>query len=631
MDLLSPIKDHHSERRLFASRVAMAAVIGVLLCGSVVARLVQLQVFDHEVFAEKSQGNRIRIEALPPTRGLIFDRKGRVLAENLPAYQLELIPEQVADLDDTLKRLADIELIDRKEIPAIRSRSVQGPRFKPVTLRVRLSDSEIANFAIQRPRFPGVDFQPRLVRHYPNGESIAHALGYVGAVDTSDLQRLDAAAYVATAHTGKTGIEYKFETDLHGSPGYRQVVTNARGRQIPTDTRELALSLDNKESPLPGANVYLSIDLDLQLLATEELAGRRGSVVAIDPENGEILALVSAPAFDPNIFATGMSTDDFTALQSDPGQPLFNRAVRGAYPPGSTIKPMLALAALETGATNLTRRNFCRGFYTLPKSTHRYRDWKPKGHGAMDLHDAIAQSCDVYFYEISTVIGIDRMHSFLDQFGLGQYTGIDMVGEHRGLVPSKEWKRSAFRNRADQTWFPGETVIASIGQGFMLATPLQLANATAALAMRGKRFRPHLVAATEDPITGARTLIAPQALNDVDITNEFYWESVISAMHDVMQGERGTARAAGRGASYEMAGKSGTSQVFSVGQDEEYDEEEIAEHLRDHALFISFAPVDNPKIAVAVIVENGRSGSRTAAPIARAMMDRYLGVNPDAL
>jgi penicillin-binding protein 2 len=631
MDLLSPIKDHHSERRLFASRVAMAAVIGVLLCGSVVARLVQLQVFDHEVFAEKSQGNRIRIEALPPTRGLIFDRKGRVLAENLPAYQLELIPEQVADLDDTLKRLADIELIDRKEISAIRSRAVQGPRFKPVTLRVRLSDSEIANFAIQRPRFPGVDFQPRLVRHYPNGESIAHALGYVGAVDISDLQRLDAAAYVATAHTGKTGIEYKFETDLHGSPGYRQVVTNARGRQIPTDTRELALSLDNKESPLPGANIYLSIDLDLQLLATEELAGRRGSVVAIDPENGEILALVSAPAFDPNIFATGMSTDDFTALQSDPGQPLFNRAVRGAYPPGSTIKPMLALGALEIGATNLTRRNFCRGFYTLPKSTHRYRDWKPQGHGAMDLHDAIAQSCDVYFYEISTVIGIDRMHSFLDQFGLGQYTGIDMVGEHRGLVPSKEWKRSAFRNRADQTWFPGETVIASIGQGFMLATPLQLANATAALAMRGKRFRPHLVAATEDPISGARTMIAPQALNDVDITNEFYWESVISAMHDVMQGERGTARAAGRGASYEMAGKSGTSQVFSVGQDEEYDEEEIAEHLRDHALFISFAPVDNPKIAVAVIVENGRSGSRTAAPIARAMMDRYLGVNPDAL
>ena len=631
MDLLSPIKDHHSERRLFGGRVVLAAVIGFLMCGSVVARLVQLQIVDHELFAEKSQGNRMRIEAIPPTRGLILDRKGRVLAENLPAYQLELIPEQVADLDDTLNRLAAMKFIDNEEIPAISALARRGPRFKPVTLRVRLSDAEIANFAIQRPRFPGVDFQPRLLRNYPNGESVAHALGYVGAVDTSDLQRLDAAAYVATAHTGKTGIEHNFETNLHGSPGYRQVVTNARGRQVPTDTRELAPSLEERVSPLPGANLYLSLDLDLQLLATEALRGRRGSVVAIDPQSGEILALVSAPAFDPNIFATGMSTDDYRTLHSDPGQPLFNRAVRGAYPPGSTIKPMLALAALETGATNLTRRNFCRGYFTLPESTHRYRDWKPEGHGEMDLHDAIAQSCDVYFYEISNTIGIDRMHTYLDQFGLGQYTGIDMVGEHRGLVPSTEWKRSAFRNRADQIWFPGETVIASIGQGFMLATPLQLANATAALSMHGKRFRPHLVAAIEDPINGTRTIIAPERLPDVDIANEFYWQSVISAMHDVMQGERGTARAAGRGASYEMAGKSGTAQVFSIAQEETYEEEEIEEHLKDHALFISFAPIDNPKIAIAVIVENGSSGSRTAAPIARAMMDRYLGIDPDAL
>jgi penicillin-binding protein 2 len=631
MKLLPPIKDHHSERQLFAGRVALSAVIGMLLCGTVVARLVQLQVVDHQLFAEKSQGNRIRIEAIPPTRGLIYDRKGRILAENLPAYQLELVPEQVEDLDDTLSRLAQIGLIDREEIPTIRSVSLRGPRFKPVTLRVSLSDAEISNFAIQRPRFPGVDFQPRLVRHYPNGESVAHALGYVGAVDTSDLQRLDAAAYVATAHTGKTGIEHNFETDLHGTPGYRQVVANARGRQVPPDTRELSLSLEEKQSPLPGANLYLSLDIDLQILATEALRGRRGAAVAIDPENGEILALVSAPAFDPNIFATGMSTNDFRALQSDPGQPLFNRAVRGAYPPGSTIKPMLALAALETGATNLTRRNFCRGYYTLPNSTHRYRDWKPQGHGAMDLHDAIAQSCDVYFYEISTAIGIDRIHSYLDHFGLGRYTGIDMVGEHRGLVPSREWKRSVFHNRADQTWFPGETVIASIGQGYMLATPLQLANATAALATHGKRFTPHLVAAIEDPLSGTRHIIAPERLNDVDIENEFYWQSVIAAMHDVMQGERGTARAAGRGASYEMAGKSGTAQVFSLAQEESYEEEEVEEHLKDHALFISFAPIDNPKIAIAVIVENGSSGSRTAAPIARAMMDRYLGVNAGGL
>ena len=631
MDLLSPIKDHHSETRLFVGRVALSAIIGVLLCGTVVARLIQLQVVDHELFAEKSHGNRIRIEALPPTRGLILDRKGRILAENLPAYQLELIPEQVSDLDATLNGLAAIELIKREDIPRIRSLSQRGPRFKPVTLRVRLSDTEIANFAIQRPRFPGVDFQPRLVRHYPDGEAVAHALGYVGAVDTMDLQRLDAAAYVASAHTGKTGIEYKFEANLHGDPGYQQVVTNARGRQVPRDSRELSDSLEAKVSPLPGDNLYLSLDLDLQLLATDALRGHRGAIVAIDPENGDILALVSAPAFDPNIFASGMSTDDFRALRTDPGQPLFNRAVRGAYPPGSTIKPMLALAALETGATNLTRRNFCRGFYTLPESTHRYRDWKPEGHGAMDLHDAIAQSCDVYFYEISTAIGIDRMHSYLDQFGLGQYTGIDIVGEHRGLVPSREWKRSAFRNPADQTWFPGETVIASIGQGYMLATPLQLANATAAMATRGTRFRPHIVAATEDPLSGTRDIVAPQRLDDVDIDNDYYWESVVSAMHDVMQSDTGTARASGLGASYEMAGKSGTAQVFSIAQEESYEEEEIAEHLRDHALFISFAPLANPKIAVAVVVENGSSGSRTAAPMARAIMDRYLGINPDAL
>jgi penicillin-binding protein 2 len=631
MNLLDPIKDHYSERRLFAGRVALSAVIGVLMCGTVVARLVQLQVVDHELFAEKSQGNRIRIEALPPIRGLIFDRKGRILAENLPAYQLELIPEQVADLDDTLNRLAEIELIDRTDIPRITSLSRSGPRFKPVTLRVRLSDTEIANFAIQRPRFPGVDFQPRLVRHYPDGEAVAHALGYVGAVDTSDLQRLDAAAYVATAHTGKTGIEQKFETALHGSPGYQQVVTNARGRQVPPDSRELSASLEEKLSPLPGNNLYLSIDLDLQLLVTEKLRDHRGAVVAIDPQNGEILVLVSAPAFDPNIFASGMSTNDFSTLQSDPGQPLFNRAVRGAYPPGSTIKPMLSMAALQTGATNLTRRNFCRGFYTLPDSTHRYRDWKPQGHGAMDLHDAITQSCDVYFYEISTVLGIDQMHTYLDQFGLGQYTGIDMAGEHRGLVPSREWKKGAFSNRADQTWFPGETVIASIGQGYMLATPLQLANAAAAMATHGKRFRPHIVAATEDPLSGTRTIVRPERLADVDIQNEFYWQSVVAAMHDVMQSDRGTARAAGLGASYEMAGKSGTAQVFSIGQEESYEEEDIEEHLRDHALFISFAPIDNPKIAVAVVVENGSSGSRTAAPIARAVMDRYLGANPGAL
>ena len=628
--LLSPIKDIHSERRMFLSRVVLAAVVSILLLGMVIARLVQLQVVDHELFAEKSQGNRVRIEPVPPIRGLVFDRRDRVLAENLPAYQLELVPEQVADIDDTLKRLASINLIEFEDIPRIKDLSRSGPRFKPVTLKFRLTDEEIASFAIQRPRFPGVDFRPRLVRHYPDGTLVSHAVGYVGALSTDDLERLDPAAYAGTSHTGKTGVESSFESDLHGDAGYRHLITNARGRQVPSDTSELLDSLPFDETPMPGANVYLSIDLDLQRIATQALEGRRGALVAIDPQNGEILALVSAPAFDPNLFAVGMSTSQYRELSESPDRPLFNRAVRGAYPPGSTIKPMLALAALEKNATNLTRKTVCHGYFQLPNDDHRYRDWKPEGHGPVDLHDAIAQSCDVYFYEISGDIGIDAMHDYLTRFGLGSKTDVDIGGESTGLVPSREWKRSHFSDRDNQRWYHGETVIASIGQGYMLATPLQLASAAAALATRGKRYRPHMVAAVEDALTGERRMVQPEPLPDVEISNEFYWENVLGAMHDVMQGPRGTARAVGFGAPYEMAGKSGTAQVVSIAQDEEYDDAELEERQRDHALFIAFAPLDEPRIAVALIVENGESGSGVAAPIARAVMDAYLGYGDDA-
>lgn len=629
MSLISPIKDHHSEQRLFVSRVILSSVIGIILLGIVVGRLVQLQVFDNELFAEKSLGNRVRIEILPPIRGLIYDRRGRILAENLPAYQLELIPEQVPDIDDTLARLAEIGLIEADDIPRLIDLSQRGARFKPVTLRFRLSDDEIADFAIRRPRFPGVDFQPRLVRNYPDGETIAHAIGYVGAISTADLQRLQHSSYAGTSHTGKTGVEHFNEELLHGDVGFRPVVTNARGRQVPTGSRSFSKTLTAGKSPSPGSNLYLTIDLDLQRVATDLLAGRRGSIVAIDPNNGDILALVSAPTFDPNLFAVGMSSSVYKALVNNESRPLFNRAVVGTYPPGSTIKPILALAALETGATNLTRRTLCIGWYSLPGSTHRYRDWRPRGHGEVDLHDAITQSCDVYFYEISRDIGIDRMHYYLDQFGLGKRTGLDITGESSGLVPSRAWKKQAFRERADQVWFPGETVIAVIGQGYLLASPLQLANATAALATRGKRYQPRMVAAFEDALTGKRTILVPERLPDVQIENEFYWDSVIAAMHDVLQSSTGTARAAARGANYEMAGKSGTAQVFSIAQNEEYNEDEIDELLRDHALFIAFAPLDAPQIAVAVIVENGSSGSGVAAPMARAIMDEYLGMNEE--
>ncbi|MCH7637040.1 MAG: penicillin-binding protein 2 [Proteobacteria bacterium] len=630
MDLLSSIKDHHSERRLFISRVALTATFGFVLLGIVIARLVQLQVYDYELFAEQSLDNRYRIEAVPPTRGLIYDRRGRVLAENLPAYQLELIPEQVDDLDDTLQRLAALELIAAEDIPRFKDLSQSGPRFKPVSLNSRLTDEEIANFAIQRPRFPGVDFQPRLVRHYPHGEAIAHVVGYIAALSKSDLQRLDRSQYAGTAHTGKTGVENSYESNLHGDVGHNNVVTNALGRRVPAESSGFLDALPTNVAPAPGDDIYLSLDLDLQLLATKALEGRRGAVVAIDPWTGEILALVSAPAFDPNLFALGMTTSQFSALQNDPEQPLFNRAIRGAYPPGSTIKPMLAIAALETGATNLTRTTFCRGYFVLPGTTHRYRDWKPAGHGEVDLHTAISQSCDVYFYEIGVDLGIDNMHDYLDRFGLGHASGIDIGGEHNGLVPSREWKRNAFRDPADQRWYHGETVIASIGQGYMLATPLQLANAIATVATRGVRYQPHIVAATENTLSGERILNTPKRLDDIALDDVTNWDAVIDAMHEVMHGLRGTARAAGRNAKYEMAGKSGTSQVFSLSQDEEYDEEIIDERLRDHALFVAFAPVDNPRIAVAVVVENGSSGSRVAAPIARLIMDEYLGYGSHA-
>ncbi len=630
MDLLSSIKDHHSERRLFISRVALTATFGFVLLGIVIARLVQLQVYDYELFAEQSLDNRYRIEAVPPTRGLIYDRRGRVLAENLPAYQLELIPEQVDDLDDTLQRLAALELIAAEDIPRFKDLSQSGPRFKPVSLNSRLTDEEIANFAIQRPRFPGVDFQPRLVRHYPYGEAIAHVVGYIAALSKSDLQRLDRSQYAGTAHTGKTGVEISYESNLHGDVGHNNVVTNALGRRVPAESSGFLDALPTNVSPAPGDDIYLSLDLDLQLLATKALEGRRGAVVAIDPWTGEILALVSAPTFDPNLFALGMTTSQFSALQNDLEQPLFNRAIRGAYPPGSTIKPMLAIAALETGATNLTRTTFCRGYFVLPGTTHRYRDWKPEGHGEVDLHTALSQSCDVYFYEIGVDLGIDNMHDYLDRFGLGHASGIDIGGEHNGLVPSRDWKRNAFRDPADQRWYHGETVIASIGQGYMLATPLQLANAIAAVATRGVRYQPRIVAATENTLSGERILNTPKRLDDITLDDVTNWDTVIDAMHEVMHGLRGTARAAGLNAKYEMAGKSGTSQVFSLSQDEEYDEEIIDERLRDHALFVAFAPVDNPRIAVAIVVENGSSGSRVAGPIARLIMDEYLGYGSHA-
>jgi len=615
------IKDHRKEKELFLNRTIISIFVGLLLISAVLIRLYQLQVVENEFFVEKAHGNRINIRATLPPRGIIYDRNGRILAENKTAFQLELIPEQVKDIDDSLMRLSSLGLIDNESINSIKTEIKKSQQFKPVTIRTSLTDSDIAEFAVNMPNFSGINLQPRLIRSYPYNEATSHVVGYLGAVSKNDLIRLNRSSYDPNEKIGKTGSELFNEDHLHGVPGFNQFIANARGREIPIKTDSIFLE---KKLPEPGSNIYLTVDLELQRLATELLGGRKGAVVAIDPNNGEILSLVSSPTFNPNIFSNTLTTDQFNELQSNEDQPLFNRAVLGTYSPGSTIKPILGLAALEIGATNLTRRHVCKGYYSLPGNSHRYRDWLHTGHGSINLHAAISQSCDVYFYEISNEIGIDRMHQYLDAFGLGQKTNVELTGERIGLIPSTKWKQNMFRREEDKIWYPGETVIASIGQGYMLATPLQLANATAALATRGKRFQAKLILATENPINKEKKYKNSTQLNDIEISNQKYWEEVVSAMHNVMQGN-GTAQNAGLDAPYRMAGKSGTVQVISVGQEEEYDETLLEERFLDHALFVAFAPLENPKIAVSVIIENGQSGSRVAAPIARAIMDKYLG------
>ncbi|MGB5211374.1 MAG: penicillin-binding protein 2 [Gammaproteobacteria bacterium] len=609
------LKDHWREQRMFLARVIAGGALVVALTLFVMLRLVDLQVFNFEHFSELSFGNRVRIEALPPTRGLIYDRNGVVLAENLPSYQLEMIPEQVTDINGSLEALVSLGLLDTEELERIRGDIRRQPNFRPIALRYRLSEEEVALFAVRRQQFPGIDIQARLIRHYPYGSVAVHALGYVGSVSQSDLQRLEPGEYAGTTHTGKIGVEFAQEDALHGAVGYRQVLVNAQGRIL----QEL-----ERDSPLPGADIRLTLDLELQLTAEAALAGRRGSVIAIDPRNGEILALVSQPGYDANLFSAGISTRDYRDLQQDPDIPLFNRALRGLYPPGSTIKPVIGLAGLHFGAVAPWQRVYCLGYYTLPGSTHRFRDWKPQGHGPVTLNDAIAQSCDVYFYELALKLGIDNMHDFLARFGLGHRTEVDIPAEKGGTLPSRQWKRDNFRRREDQVWFPGETLITGIGQGYLQTTPLQLAQMTAVIAKRGQGYRPMLVSAVTDPSTGETIEFEPQALPPVEVSDPAHWDAVINGMVEVMHGERGTGRAAAAGASYRMAGKSGTAQVVNIAQDAKYDAEELDERLRDHALFIALAPMEDPAIVVSVVVENGGSGSGVAAPIARAVLDNYL-------
>lgn len=609
------IKDQLAERRLLFRRSLVAVLIIVVLLSTLIARMAYLQVVNYQHYTMLSQDNRVKLVALPPPRGLIYDRNGIILAENRPSFRLVLTPEEVKDVDDTVQRLGEIIELSESDLTRFRELLARTRRFEEVPLKVRLTEEEVARFAIDRHRFPGVEVQAQAMRHYPLGATGVHAIGYVGRISAQELQRLSeeniAANYSGSTHIGKLGVERSYEELLHGTVGVEKVETNALGRVIRTLERT---------PPVPGKDLYLSLDIRLQQVAERALGDYTGAAVVIAPKTGEVLAFVSQPTYDPNLFVNGIDIENYKALQQDIHRPLFNRALRGQYPPGSTVKPLVALAALDHGATGLHDKVYCPGYYMLPGVDHRYRDWKRGGHGQMDMTEAIAQSCDVYFYDVAYKLGIDDMSSFLRKFSLGTETGIDLSGEATGLMPSREWKRAA-RN---QPWFHGETLITGIGQGFMLATPLQLATATATLANRGKKIRPHFLHAFSDTDSGRQTPFREPPGKPVTVRQDHYWDDIIEAMRQVVHGRTGTARGVGRELSYEMAGKTGTAQVFTIAQDARYNAEELARALHDHALFVAFAPAKNPEVALAVVVEHGGSGSGVAAPVARQILDAYM-------
>ncbi|MEG3080470.1 penicillin-binding protein 2 [Halomonas sp. 5021] len=603
------LKNTEQELRIFRARALLAFVVVVALTSLLVGRLAYLQVAQHDVYSTRSEKNRVRVEPLPPNRGLIYDRNGVLLAENRPTYNLTLVRERSEDVDETLELLVELLELKGEEISTFYERSQQWQRpFQPVLLASDLSEEQIARLAVNRHQLPGVEVEAQLLRYYPNAEVMAHALGYVGRINAEELANLDATRYAGTHFIGKTGIERFYEDELHGQAGLRRVETNARGRVL----RELG-----RTDPVPGKDLTLTLDSSLQMLAYELMDGRRGSIVAIEPGSGEILAMVSTPGFDSNQFVTGIDRASYQALQENLNLPLFNRATRGHYPPGSTIKPFLALGGLVDGAITPDTTINDPGYYQLPNDSRRYRNWLRWGHGRVDLERSLAVSNNTFYYSLAHEMGIDSLHEQMTNFGFGQRVAHDVQSQSSGLMPSREWKRERF----NQPWYPGETLSVGIGQGYWQVTPLQLATATATLANRGDWVKPRMARKIGDkPLE--RDL--PDTPEDINLAQDDWWDSVFSGMEKVVSGREGTARRTGVGLEYRMGGKSGTAQVFSLGQDQRYDADELEERLRDHALFIAFAPIEDPQIAVSVIVENAGGGSTHAAHLARAMTDEWL-------
>lgn len=613
MPLATPLKNLDRELARFHGRLKAGGIFVVLLAAALLGRAFYLQITQHDYYIQRAENNRISLVPVAPNRGLILDRKGRILAENYSAYTLELARAQPRDLEATLAEVAKLIEITPGELRRFRRLLAESHEFETVPLKSKLSDEEVAILAANRYRLPGMEVKARLFRNYQAGPGMAHVVGFIGRINDRDLKSLRESGreqnYRGTVHIGKTGLEQSYETLLHGRTGFDQMETDASGRAV------RALS---RIPPVPGKDLRLYLDAGLQAVAEHAFGDYMGGLVALDPNTGGVLALVSKPGFDPNLFIDGIDPETWKALNESPERPMVNRVLRGLYPPGSTIKPFMGLAGLELGVRKPEDTIVDPGYFSLPNSSHQYRDWKRGGHGIVDLRRAIAQSCDTYFYKLAVDMGIDRMHDYLRKFSFGEKTGIDLDGESAGLLPSRDWKQRRWK----KVWYPGETVIAGIGQGYHLTTPLQLATATAMIANGGKRIEPRLVQAVRDPLTHVwqpqPVVVHEQlALKPEDLA------VVRQGMMDAMR-PGGTAAAAAAGAPYTIAGKTGTAQVVGIKQGARYDAGSLSRKNRDHALFIAYAPAENPTIVVAVMVENGGHGGSTAAPIARAVFDYYL-------
>jgi penicillin-binding protein 2 len=615
------LRDQQRELTVFRNRLMLAGFGIIVAFAILLGRFSWLQVVQREYYHTLAEANRISVVPVVPNRGLILDRNGVVLAANYSAYTLEVTPSKVASVEhaiDELAMLIDVSPRDRRRFKKLQEES---KNFESLPIRTRLTEEEVAKFAVNRFRFPGFEIKARPFRSYPLGEVASHAIGYIGRINEADVKRIDtqglATNYKGTDHIGKLGIEGAYEKELHGTTGTEQVEIDAGGRAI----RSLSRS-----EPISGNNLVVTLDLELQKVAEEAFQDYRGALVAIDPKTGEILALVSKPGFDPNLFVDGIDPQNWDALNNSPDKPLNNRALRGQYPPGSTIKPFMALAALEYHKRSPEFTISDPGYFALPGVAHRYRDWKKEGHGLVNMHKSIVISCDTYYYGLANELGIDAIHEFLTRFGFGARTGVDIEGELSGLAPSQDWKWQRFK----QKWYAGDTVSVGIGQGYMLTTPLQLAAATATLANNGVPVHPRLLKAVQDSKTQETHEIAPAVERDAVRVTPEHLALVRAAMVDVTR-PGGTMAQAGAGAPYAIAAKTGTAQVVGMKQGEKYDEKRLKQEHWDHALLIAFAPADNPRLAMAILVENGKHGGSTAGPIARQVFDFYLsGKKPAA-